>query len=65
MNHYPSTDGKTFPEGVLRIAAHTDFELLTLLFNEGGGLGLPATDAELSAALWESILALHSSLADC
>jgi len=35
-NKYPSTKGKQFPEGALRIYAHTDFELLTLLFTRPG-----------------------------
>ena len=35
INHYPSTEGRSFPAGVQRISAHTDFEMLTLLFNEG------------------------------
>lgn len=35
-NKYPSVEGKQFPEGALRIGAHTDFELLTLLFNRPG-----------------------------
>ncbi|KAK9823692.1 hypothetical protein WJX72_004661 [[Myrmecia] bisecta] len=39
-NHYPSVEGKLFPEGALRIAAHTDFELLTLLFQRPGQAGL-------------------------
>ncbi|KAL0046651.1 hypothetical protein WJX82_006114 [Trebouxia sp. C0006] len=39
-NKYPSTKGKQFPEGALRIYAHTDFELLTLLFTRPGELGL-------------------------
>lgn len=39
-NWYPSVEGKDFPEGALRIGAHTDFELLTLLFTR---LGLSST----------------------
>jgi len=35
-NRYPSVEGKHFPEGALRIGAHTDFELLTLLFTRPG-----------------------------
>lgn len=35
-NRYPSVEGKHFPEGALRIGAHTDFELLTLLFTRLG-----------------------------
>ena len=35
-NRYPSVEGKPFPEGALRIGAHTDFELLTLLFTRPG-----------------------------
>ena len=35
-NRYPSVEGKEFPEGALRIGAHTDFELLTLLFTRPG-----------------------------
>ncbi len=35
-NKYPSTKGKQFPEGALRIYAHTDFEVLTLLFTRPG-----------------------------
>lgn len=35
-NRYPSVEGKDFPEGALRIGAHTDFELLTLLFTRPG-----------------------------
>lgn len=35
-NRYPSVEGKQFPEGALRIGAHTDFELLTLLFTRPG-----------------------------
>ncbi|KAL0034940.1 hypothetical protein WJX79_001693 [Trebouxia sp. C0005] len=39
-NRYPSVEGKHFPEGALRIGAHTDFELLTLLFTRPGEVGL-------------------------
>ncbi|KAL3132317.1 hypothetical protein ABBQ32_008895 [Trebouxia sp. C0010 RCD-2024] len=39
-NRYPSVEGKHFPEGALRIGAHTDFELLTLLFTRLGEVGL-------------------------
>ena len=43
-NRYPSVEGKDFPEGALRIGAHTDFELLTLLFTRPG---LPCISANL------------------
>ena len=35
-NRYPSVEGRIFPAGALRIGAHTDFELLTLLFTRPG-----------------------------
>lgn len=35
-NHYPSWERKTYKEGTLRRIAHTDFELLTLLFQQPG-----------------------------
>ena len=35
-NHYPSWEGKAYQEGTLRRIAHTDFEILTLLFNRKG-----------------------------
>lgn len=31
-NHYPSWEHKTYKEETLRFVAHTDFEVLTLLF---------------------------------
>lgn len=37
-NHYPSWEGKAYREGTLRRIAHTDFEILTLLFQRPGGL---------------------------
>ena len=36
LNMYPSTEGKTFPEGAQRIWSHTDYEALTLLFQKPG-----------------------------
>ena len=35
-NHYPAVTGKSFPEGSLRVLAHTDYEVLTLLFQQAG-----------------------------
>ena len=45
-NHYPSWEGKAYREGTLRRIAHTDFEILTLLFQRPGvlcRLHVPAT----------------------
>lgn len=39
-NRYPSVEGRRFPEGALRSVAHTDFELLTLLFTRPGSFTL-------------------------
>ena len=36
MNHYPSVEEREILPGVLRIWAHTDFEILTLLFQKIG-----------------------------
>lgn len=36
-NHYPSWAGKAYRDGTLRRIAHTDFEILTLLFQRPGG----------------------------
>lgn len=47
-NHYPSWEGKAYREGTLRRIAHTDFEILTLLFQRPGVLCLlhvPEDDA--------------------
>jgi isopenicillin N synthase-like dioxygenase len=38
MNHYPSLAGKNLPEGAHRIWPHTDFEVITLLFQNRAGL---------------------------
>lgn len=35
-NHYPSWEGKAYKEGTLRRIAHTDFEVVTLLFQRPG-----------------------------
>ena len=35
-NHYPSWERKAYKEGTLRRIAHTDFEVLTLLFQRQG-----------------------------
>ena len=35
-NHYPSWERKAYREGTLRRIAHTDFEVLTLLFQRPG-----------------------------
>ena len=37
-NHYPSWERKAYREGTLRRIAHTDFEVLTLLFQRQGEL---------------------------
>ena len=37
-NHYPSWECKAYREGTLRRIAHTDFEVLTLLFQRQGEL---------------------------
>ncbi len=37
-NHYPSWERKAYREGTLRRIAHTDFEVLTLLFQRQGKL---------------------------
>ena len=37
-NHYPSWEHKTYQEGTLRFVAHTDFEVLTLLFQRQGAV---------------------------
>ena len=39
-NHYPSWERKAYKEGTLRRIAHTDFEVLTLLFQRQG-IGQP------------------------
>lgn len=39
-NHYPSWERKAYREGTLRRIAHTDFEVLTLLFQRQGETGL-------------------------
>lgn len=39
-NHYPAVDGLQLPDKLLRIFAHTDFEILTLLFQRVGQPGL-------------------------
>ena len=36
LNLYPSTEGHLFPEGAQRIWSHTDYEALTLLFQQPG-----------------------------
>ena len=38
FNFFPSVEGRTVEEGGLRISAHTDFEVLTLLFQSRPGL---------------------------
>lgn len=36
INQYPSWEGKAHKEGTLRRIAHTDFEVITLLFQRSG-----------------------------
>jgi len=36
INQYPSWEGKAYKEGTLRRIAHTDFEVVTLLFQRSG-----------------------------
>ena len=36
INEYPSWEGKAHKEGTLRRIAHTDFEVVTLLFQRSG-----------------------------
>ena len=40
LNMYPSTEGHAFPPGAQRIWSHTDYEVLTLLFQKPGELFL-------------------------
>lgn len=40
VNQYPSWEGKAHKEGTLRRIAHTDFEVVTLLFQQSGEPGL-------------------------
>ena len=51
-NYYPSVEGKTFEEGALRIAAHTDYELFTCLFQRHPGLEVcPGKDTDAATAM--------------
>ena len=51
-NFYPSVEGKTFEEGALRIAAHTDYELFTALFQRHPGLEVcPGKDTDAATPM--------------
>lgn len=50
-NHYPSWEGKAYREGTLRRIAHTDFEILTLLFQRSGTMSFIASLAVIASRL--------------
>ena len=68
FNHYPSVVGRALPASAMRIWAHTDFEMLTLLFSTRPGLEVcpgktcaSAADA-LAAEKWRDVDPVEGAL---